>query len=120
MAVVFKAVASEPASGSVKAKAHNFLPEAKSGHHRSRCSLVAAKNIGIAPKALVPGVKARPAHTRESSSNAIARQVIPPPRPPYSSGSHSPIMPDFLYSSSISLENCSLASISARKGFNFF
>ena len=120
MAVVFKAVASEPACASVSAKAHNFLPLAKSGHQRSRCSFVAAKNIAIAPRAEVPGVKARPAHTRDNSSNAMAKHVIPPPNPPYCVGNHRPNIPALRYSSYICLENSSFSSISARKGFNFF
>ena len=56
---------------------------------------------------------------RESSSKAMARQVIPPPRPPYSWAIHQPNIPDWRYSSNICVENCSLASISARKDLIF-
>src|SRR5215217_6198603 len=88
------AAASEPASGSVRAKHPIFSPRARSGIQRAFCSSVPWAKIGSVP-ALVctASVTPTPASARliSSISSTYERKSVPPP--PYSSGTHKPMNP---------------------------
>ena len=72
-AVVRVAPASEPAPGSVSPNAASRLPGARSGSHRSRCSSLPNRWIGIVPSEVwAATVIANELSTRASSSIASA------------------------------------------------
>src|ERR1700674_126744 len=91
---VFVAPASEPASGSVRPKAHSFLPATRSGNHRSFCSLVPKSWMGAAPRQTAASrVIPTPVSARDISSIARHSDRKSPPAPPYSSEKGNPNRP---------------------------
>src|SRR5689334_16248021 len=93
-AAVRSAPASEPASGSVSAKAPISSPRASGGTKRARCSSVPNWSSGSV-QALVctATVTPTPASARESSSSTSTYERKSAPAPPYSSGTQTPMKP---------------------------
>jgi hypothetical protein len=71
--------ASDPACGSVSAKAASFFPSAKSGRNRCFSSSLPERIIGIAPRALLAKLSAMPPHALESSSVTNTMFIVPEP-----------------------------------------
>lgn len=104
-AVVRQAPASEPASGSVRAKAAKplrFLGQRGSrpglslirvSTHHLFCSSVPAMSTGLMPRLLVPQVRPKPASPYISSSRIQAPVTALMPWPPYSAGRSAQIRP---------------------------
>jgi hypothetical protein len=86
--------ASEPASGSVRAKAPIVSPRASGGTKRARCSSVPNARIGsVHALVCTATVTPTPASARESSSSTRMYEMKSAPAPPSSSGTQTPMRP---------------------------
>src|SRR5262245_30002008 len=93
-AAVLSDPASEPASGSVSAKAPIASPHASGGTNRLRCSSMPKPRIGrVTALVCTATVTPTPASARESSSRTRMYERKSAPAPPYSSGMQTPIRP---------------------------
>ena len=84
-AVLRHAPASEPASGSVRAKAEK-PPDVTTSAKCLRCASVPAIRRGFMPSPFAPTLSAKPASPQDSSSRTIHAVTLDIPGPPYSSG----------------------------------
>ena len=85
LAVVFSAPASEPASGSVTAKAVKPSFSSTSAK-RLRWRSVPAMRSGLNPRPLAPRLREKPASPQDSSSRIRQEVTFDTPVPPYSAG----------------------------------
>jgi hypothetical protein len=113
--------ASVPAPGSVRPKAPNFLPDAKSGIYFFFCSSVPKVWIGsiqrdVCAETITPVVP----QTFDNSSTHITYVNGSHPCPPYSLGTGIPKNPALAIFATVSTGNCSFSSTSCARGFTSF
>ena len=109
---------SEPAPGSVRAKAPRpSVVEARPGSQRCFCASDPKMEIGLHPRLLCASTEsAVPPHTMPSSSSAMAALMVSTPGPPYSSGISIPSRPSGTILRNASVLNSHAASSSAAMG----
>ncbi len=115
-AVVRIEAGSEPASGSLSAKAGDHSPLAHFGSRRSLSSSEPNSWIGSVPSSWTIRISALDAQALAISSTAICCISVPVPVPPYSVGNGRPRMSWEASSSRISQGYSPFASISAARG----
>ena len=115
-AVVRIAAGSEPASGSLSAKAGDHSPLAHLGSSRSLSSSEPKSWIGSVPSSWTIRIRALEAQTLAISSTAICCIRVPVPVPPYSLGNGRPRMSWEASSSRMSQGYSPCSSISAARG----
>jgi hypothetical protein len=115
-AVVRIAAGSEPASGSLSAKAGESSPEAQPGRKRCFCSSLPNSTIGSVPSSWTIRIRALEAQTLAISSTPICSIRVPVPVPPYSSAKGRPRMSCSASSRRTSQGYSDSRSISAARG----
>ena len=118
-AVVRIEAASEPASGSLSAKAGDHSPVAHLGSRRSLSSSEPKSAIGSVPSSWIMRMSALDAHALAISSTAIWSMSVPVPVPPYCSSKGRARMSCSAKSLRMSHGYSPVASISAARGRTF-
>ena len=107
---------SEPASGSLRAKAGDHSPEAHFGRKRCFSSSLPKSWIGSVPSSCTISISAEEAQALAISSTAICCISVPVPVPPYSSSNGRARMSCSANSSRMSRGYSPVSSISAARG----
>ena len=110
---------SEPASGSLSAKAPVHSPEAHLGRKRCFCSPLPNSLIGSVPSSCTASISDEEAHALATSSIATLSISVPVPVPPYSSSKGRPKRSCSANSLRMSHGYSDFASISAARGATF-